>query len=476
MSFKTQFNGPVASGLDLGAPALTTKAYGRFSTWTPVTTLPISRYPVAVLPPDAILQEINVFKTGTFTGESVFLFGTGSGATDNLCSVTVSANGIYRPLQASTTAQTTLPYLHSKVSAEPTPIYFTNQQNSGTLTALTSSAWIEVVYTRVGLAERPDLVAAFKGNDTTYQGPVISGAQDVGIPSRLSFGNLQTVQQTTAAAAPVTAQVVGVLPFGAHLDSINLYVKSGVTGDATVRFAAGTDGDNLGAVSVSAARVYSVALTTALTTIPRGINTGSGQPIRMSIVSGNGALTNFAAVAEITFTRHGQSEGYRGVSMKETTFQGPIGSGVLTGKYANRQDIGWGRLSRFTTTIQSTNGVVSAQLAGYVPIGAALVEINYYAATAAAGEAVVRATNSPTVFTSDVYGSISVSAAGVYQVISASAPSVFGFTGVNRAVSGATAQPVYINVAAVSGSIAALSGQAVIEIVYTRLDPSIYGV
>jgi hypothetical protein len=47
---------------------------------------------------------------------------------------------------------------------------------------------------------------------------------------------------------------------------------------------------------------------------------------------------------------------------------------------------------------------------------------------------------------------------------------------VNRAVSGATAQPVYIHVAAASGSIAALSGNAAIEIVYTRLDPSIYGV
>lgn len=476
MSFKTQFSGPVASGLDLGAPALTTKAFGRFTTWTPITTLPISRQAIASIPPDGILQEINVWKTGSFTGEAVFTFGTGAAGTNNLCQTTVSANGIYRPLQSSTTAQTTFPYLHAPLSAAPTPIYVGMSQSSGTLTALTSAAWIEVVYTRIGLAERPDLVAAFKGNDTTYQGPIISGAQDVGIPSRLSYGNLQTVQQTTAAAAPVTAQVVGVLPFGAQLDSINLYVKSGVTGDATVRFAAGTDGDNLGSVSVSAARVYSVALTTALTTIPRGINTGSGQPIRMSIVSGNGALTNFAAVAEISFTRHGQSEGYRGISMKETTFQGPIGSGVLTGQIADRQDIGWGRLSRLTTTIQSTNGVVSAQLAGYVPIGAALVEINYYAATAAGGEAIVRATNSPTVFTSDVYGSVSVSAAGVYQVISSSAPSVFGFTGVNRAVSGATAQPVYINVAAVSGSIAALSSQAVIEIVYTRLDPSIYGV
>jgi hypothetical protein len=477
MSHKTQFLGPLASGLDTGAPATTTKSYARFTTWTPITTLGVNDAVAAVLPGDAILSEINVWKAGSFVGEAVFKFASVTGSSKNLGQVTVTAtNSIYRAYTNSTTAQTTLPYGHAKVSANPTPIYYSMSQSSGTLTALTSAAWIEIVYTRVGLADRPDLVAAMKANDTTFQGPIISGAQDVGIPARASFGNLQTVQQVTAAAAPVTAQVVGVLPYGGQLSEINFYNKTTLPGDALVRFAAGTDGDNLGSVSVSAAGVYRVALTTALRTIPASVNTGSSQPIRMSIVSGNGSFATLAGVAEIVFTRHGQSEGYVGVGLKETTFQGPIGSGRLTGQFANRQDIGWGRLSRLTTRITSTNGVVSGQLVGFIPIGAVLNEINYIAATAAAGHATVRATNLQGTFTSDLFGSVVVSGEGVWSVVSSTAPVAFGYTGVNRAVSGATAQPVYIHVAAASGSIAALSGNAAIEIVYTRLDPSIYGV
>jgi hypothetical protein len=477
MSHKTQFLGPLASGLDTGAPATTTKSYARFTTWTPVTRLPFPDTVIAVLPGDATLSEINVWKTGSFVGEVDFYFGTGPQLSTNIDRVTVTAaNRIYRGYVNSATAQTVLPYGHAKTSASPTPIYFSTSSVSGTASALASSAWVEVVYTRVGLADRPDLVAAMKANDTTFQGPIISGAQDVGIPARASFGNLQTVQQVTAAAAPVTAQVVGVLPYGGQLSEINFYNKTTLPGDALVRFAAGTDGDNLGSVSVSAAGVYRVALTTALRTIQASVNTGSSQPIRMSIVSGNGSFALLAGVAEIVFTRHGQSEGYAGVGLKETTFQGPIGSGQLTGQFPNRQDIGWGRLSRLTTRITSTNGVVSGQLVGFIPIGAVLNEINYIAATAAAGHATVRATNLQETFTSDLFGSVVVSGEGVWSVVSSTAPVAFGYTGVNRAVSGATAQPVYIHVAAASGSIAALSGNAAIEIVYTRLDPSIYGV
>ena len=476
MSHKTQFLGPLASGLDTGAPRTTTKAYGRFTTWTPVTTLPVTGRAVAVLPPDGILSEINVWKAGAFTGEAVFRFGTTAVGSDNLGSVTVSGNAIYRAYVNAATAQTTLPYGHAKVSADPTPIYFSSAAISGTTSALSSAAWIEVVYTRIALDQRPDISAAWKAADTTYQGPIVSGAQDTGIPTRNTYANLQTVQQATAQSAPVTAQVVGVIPYGALLNEINFYVKSGVVGDATVRFSAGTDGDNLGSIGVSAAGVYRIALATAARTIFRALNTGSSQPVQMTLVSGNGPLTSFAAVSEIVFTRFGQRDGFPGVGQKETDFQGPIGTGRLTGQFSGREDIGWGRLSRLTTNITSTNGVVSGQLVGYIPIGAVLTEINYIAATAAAGEATVRATTSPTTFTSDLLGSVSVSAAGVYSVISATAPVAFGYTGVNRAVSGATAQPVYINVAAASGSIAALSANAAIEIVYTRLDPSIYGV
>jgi len=120
--------------------------------------------------------------------------------------------------------------------------------------------------------------------------------------------------------------------------------------------------------------------------------------------------------------------------------------------------------------------VVSGLLVGYLPIGAALVEINYIAGTAAGGEATVRAGTSPTVFTSDTLGAVSVSAAGIYSVISSTAVRAFDDSGVNRAKSGATAQAIYLNVAAASGSIATLSANAAVEIVYTRLDPSIYGV
>lgn len=476
MSNKTQFLGPVASGLDTGAPSTTTRSFARFTTWTPLTTLPVTGRAVAVLPPDGVLNEINVWKAGSFTGEANFRFGTTAGGSDNLGAATVSGNAIYRPYQNSATAQTTLPFGHALVSAEPTPIYFSTGAVSGSLTTLASAAWVEVVYTRVPLNDRPDLVSRWKGGDTGYQGPILSAAPDVGIPARLTFANLQTAQQTTARPAPTTAQVVGVIPYGAQLSELNFYVRTAVTGDATVRFSAGSDGDTLGSIGVSALGVYRIALTTAARQIFRTINTGSAQPVQMSIVSGNGALTNFAGLAEVVFTRHGQSEGYTGVGQKETTFFGPIGSGYLTGKFSGREELGWGRLSRLTTTIPSTNGVVSGVLVGFLPIGAVLNEINFISATAAAGEATVRATTSPTVFTSDVLGAVSASAAGVYSVIAATAPVAFGFTGVNRAVSGATAQPVYINVAAASGSIAALSANMAIEIVYTRLDPSIYGV
>jgi hypothetical protein len=61
-------------------------------------------------------------------------------------------------------------------------------------------------------------------------------------------------------------------------------------------------------------------------------------------------------------------------------------------------------------------------------------------------------------------------------VISSTAVRAFDDSGVNRAKSGATAQAIYLNVAAASGSIATLSANAAVEIVYTRLDPSTYGV
>jgi hypothetical protein len=478
MTLKTQFLGPVASGLDTGAPATTTKSFGRFTTWTPVTTLPVTAQTVAAIPFDGILEEINVWKAGSYTGEASFRFGTGLNGSDNLGVATVTAgNAIYRPYISSATAQTTLPYGRARLSSEPTQIYFSSALLSGTTANLTSACWIEVVYTRVSLVDRPDLTAAMKGNDTTYQGPIISGAQDVGIPSRASFGNLQTVQQVTARAAPVTAQVVGCIPYGAQLAEINFHCRTAPTGEATVRFSAGSDGDNLGSVTVSGSRIYSVALTTAVrATFLRGINAGSAQAVQMTITAASGSVAALEGMAELVFTRHGQSEAYPGVGQKETTFQGPIATGLDSGRLGSRQGIGWGRLSRLTTTIPSTNGVVSGALVGYIPIGAAIVEINYYAATAAAGEATVRFTTSPTVFTSNNLGSVSVSAAGVYAAIDATAATLFNWSGVNRALSGATAQAVYMNVAAASGSIASLSAQAAVEIVYTRLDPSIYGV
>jgi len=476
MTGKTQFIGPVASGVDNGSPSLTTKAYGRFTVWTPLTTVPVTSMPVAVLPFDSILREINVWKVGAFTGEAAIRFGTVAGGSDNLGSVSVSGNTIYR-LNAAT-AQTTLPFSHAGVSAGGTPIYLSTGAISGTATALSSAAYVEIVYTRITLDDRPDIVAAHKGNDTTYQGPVRSGAQDVGIPARLSIGTLRTAQQATAASSPVSGQVIGVIPYGGYLNEINFYCRTAPAGEATVRFAINGEGDNLGSVSVSAAGIYSVALTTAVrATLARGINAGSAQPVRMSVLAASGSIAALQGVGEIVFSRLGQSDGYPGVGQKETTFQGPIATGQDLGTWGNNKpEIGWGRFSKLTTNIASTNGVVSGQLVGYLPIGAALVGINYIAGTAAGGEATVRAGVSPTVFTSDTLGSVSVSAAGVYSVIGATAVGAFDGTGVNRAKSGATAQAIYINVAAASGSIAALSANAAIEIVYTRLDPSIYGV
>ena len=137
MSHKTQFLGPLASGLDTGAPATTTKSFGRFTTWTPVTQLPFPDTVIAVLPGDAILSEINVWKTGSFVGEVDFYFGTGPQLSNNIDRVTVTAaNRIYRGYVNSATAQTVLPYGHAKTSASPTPIYFSTSSVSGTASAL----------------------------------------------------------------------------------------------------------------------------------------------------------------------------------------------------------------------------------------------------------------------------------------------------------------------------------------------------
>lgn len=476
MTGKTQFIGPVASGVDNGAPALSTKAFGRFTVWTPLTTVPVTSLPVAVLPFDSVLREINIWKVGAFSGEAVVKFGTVPGGSDNLGSVSVSGNTIYR-LNAAT-AQTTLPFSHAGVSANGTPIYLSTGAISGVSSALSSAAYVEVSYTRITLDDRPELVSQHKGNDTTYQGPVRSGGQDVGIPARLSIGTLRTAQQATAASSPVSGQVIGVIPYGGYLNEINFYCRTAPAGEATVRFAINGEGDNLGVVSVSAPGLYSVALNTAVrATLFRGINAGSAQPVRMSVLAASGSIAALQGVGEVVFTRLGQSDGYPGDRQKETTFQGPVATGYNLGTWGNaKPEVGWGRFSKLTTNITSTNGVVSGQLVGYLPIGAALVGINYIAATAAAGEALVRAGVSPTLFTSDTLGSVSVSAAGVYSVIQSTAAVAFDGTGVNRAKSGATAQAIYINVAATSGSIAALSANAAIEIVYTRLDPSIYGV
>jgi len=476
MTLKTQFSGPVATGIDTGNIPTTNKSFGRFTVWTPLTTLPVTAQPVAVLPFDAVLHEINIWKTGAFTGEAAFKFGTATGGSDNLGSISISGNSVYRAFVNSATAQTTLPFAHAGVSANPTPIYFSTGTISGTTSALASAAFVEVIYTRISLTERPDLVAAHKGNDTTYQGPVRSGGQDVGIPSRAVCGNLVTIQQATAASSPVSGQVVGMIPYGAYLKEINFYCRTAPAGEATVRFAINGETDNLGSVSVSAAGVYSVALTVRAT-VPLGINSGSGQPVRMSVLAASGSVAALQGMGELVMVRRGQSDGYPGVGQKETTFQGPIATGVNLGSWGNaKPEIGWGRFSKLTTTIPSTNGVVSGLLVGYLPIGAALVEINYIAGTAAGGEATVRAGTSPTVFTSDTLGAVSVSAAGIYSVISSTAVRAFDDSGVNRAKSGATAQAIYLNVAAASGSIATLSANAAVEIVYTRLDPSIYGV
>jgi hypothetical protein len=478
MTLKTQFSGPVATGIDRGNLSLSNKSFGRFTVWTPLTTLPVTAQPVAVLPFDAVLHEINIWKTGAFTGEAAFKFGTATGGSDNLGSISISGNSVYRAFVNSATAQTTLPFAHAGVSANPTPIYFSTGAISGTTSALASAAFVEVIYTRISLTERPDLVAAHKGNDTTFQGPVRSGGQDVGIPSRSAVGNLVSVQQATADSSPVSGQVIGLIPYGACLKEINFYCRTAPAGEATVRFAINGETDNLGSVTVSAAGVYSVAITSAVrATVPLGINSGSGQPVRMSVLAASGSVAALQGMGELVMVRRGQSDGYPGPGQKETTFQGPIATGVNSGLWGNaKPEIGWGRFSKLTTTIPSTNGVVSGLLVGYLPIGAALVEINYIAGTAAGGEATVRAGTSPTVFTSDTLGAVSVSAAGIYSVISSTAVRAFDDSGVNRAKSGATAQAIYLNVAAASGSIATLSANAAVEIVYTRLDPSIYGV
>ena len=467
MSGKTQFLGPVLSGLDTGAKETGTVGAMRFCTVTTVGSVPVTGLLIVNLPSDAMLNEINVFTRTAIVGEANLRFGLTNDGSDNVGSVTVSGANKYAAFQNYATAQTTLPFGRPPVSANPTPIYFSTGATSGSLTSLGTGGMIEVIYTRLPYGESPSVVAAHKANGTRFQGPIRTGIDD-GTGLAQQFGHGIFSQITTASTAPVTGQLIGVLPMGAAITELNLQVKTGAPAEGVARFAIGdiTGSNNLGTVSISGARVYSVALNTAFATLPYAINnTGSAIPVYLSLVATSGDIAPIVAVAEIVYTRFGQDSGYPGVGQKASGFK-RIGTGRSVGLGELNPSVGWGRWMQLTTVAPLASGVTSAQQVGILPPGAQMLEAYFVLRTTLNAEARVRFTTVAD-FGSNNLGQTSASAQGKYSIMQGTANITIA-GGVNNTGTGI---PVYVSTLALSGSISLLTANAVVEIVYARMDP-----
>jgi len=467
MSGKTQFLGPVLSGLDTGARETGTVGAMRFCVLTTVGSVPVTGLLIASLPPDAMLNEINVTLRTAIVGEAVTRFGTTNDGSDNVGQVTVSGATKFVAFQNYATAQTTFPFGRTPISAGSTPLYFSTGTTSGSLVSLGTGGMIEVIYTRLPFGESVSASAGFKVNATRFQGPIRTGVDSgQGLAQQFAHGIFSQI--TTASTAPVTGQIVAVLPIGAAITELNLQVKTAAAGEGVARFTinSAAGGDTLGSVSISGARVYSVALATAFTTLPYGVNnTGSALPVYLSLVPVSGSIAAIAAVSEVVYSRFGQDSGYPGVGQKSTNFK-RIATGRDVGLGDSLPSTAYGRFMQLTTVVPLGSGVTSSQQVGILPPGAHLLEAYVLLRASLPGEARVRFAAAAD-FASNNLGQTTASAAGRYSIMQ----STTNFTipgGVNNTGTGI---PLYVSTLALSGSVTLLTANAVIEIVFARLDP-----
>jgi hypothetical protein len=478
MSTKTQFIGPISSGILRGNPALDSSAHLRFTTITTIEATPVSGLRVLDLPSDGVLSEIAIITRAALPGEAVARFGsttTPAAGSDNIGSVTLSARGRYVVPFSATALATTLPLGRAPMSALPTPIFYSRGATSGAVTALTG-AIIECTYTRLPLSDDPTVTpsAGHVEQNTRYRGPITSGVDRGFGPGQNPIGYAELAQYTTVRTAPVTGQVVGCIAPGAKLDEIEIYMRVSLPGEAQLRFAVNNNAgsDNLGAISVSAAGKYSLSSPTALVTLPFGVNnTGSALPVYVSIVPTSGVASTAAnnIACDLRFTRYGEKAGYPGDGQKETNFRQALASGLARGQ--TDKSIGYARFTQLTTVGTNTTGVLSSVQIGVLPFGAFLSDISYNLRGALGGEMRTRVSTVTGSFASDNLGSASLSAAGRYSLLQATAITVLpGY--VNR--TGAEL-PLYLSTLSLSGSISNMTANSVIELTYVRLDPTQFG-
>jgi hypothetical protein len=474
MSSKTRYSGALISGIDRGAPSLNTQGQAIVSVLTTVATSPVTGLTVAVLPPGGQLVSINLISRSAIVGEAVQRFGTAS-ASDNLGVVTLSAAGRYSAFIDSATAMTTtLPMGMAPVSGETT-IYLSTGTTSGSLTSLQGNLLVDVVYTV------PDLVALARTiphetrQVTHTTGPVRSG-KDLGYGEGFKDYAFATfVQRTTVGSSPVTAQLVGVLPHGARLQSIAFYVGAAIAGEATGRAEVGTatGASNLGSITLSAAGKYSVNMAASLTALTYGFNNaGSAQPIYASLVAASGSIVAASAktVFEMVYTRFDESKGFVGYThnpVKATTLQNGFFLGPRPGTTQSKH-AGMGRFVQTTTVVPSaTTGVTSSYQVGLLPRGWALLDTRaYLRTTLSAADARVRYTTRNDFAASDL-ASISVSSIGEYSLNTATAANE-----VPGMVNTASALPLFISVLSLSNSITQLTSQPIlVQITMARANP-----
>lgn len=474
MTTKTQFIGPVSSGILAGAPALDATAHMRFTTLTTIEATTVTGLRVLDLPPDGAISEIAVLTRAAIPGESVARFGTTNNGSDSIGVVTLSARGRYVVPFSATALTSTLPLGRAPASAAPVAIFYSRGATSGAVTALTG-AIIECIYTRLPLGDDPTATSAlgFVQNNTRYRGPITSGVDRGFAGPANPIGNAELAQYTTVRSAPVTAQVIGCIAPGAKIDEIDVFLRTALGGEGTLRFAVqnATGSDNIGSVSLSAAGKYTANTVTAMVTLPFGINnTGSALPVYATLVAASGVVTQAAnnLVCDLRLTRYGGRAGYPGSGQKETNFRQALASGSNTGQGA--KSVGYARWTQLTTVGTNTTGVLSSVQIGVIPFGAFLADVTYNLRGPLTGEMRTRLTTLNN-FASDNLGQASLSAAGRYSLLQGTAVAAFPAY-VNRTGSDV---PIYLSTLSLSGSISNMTANSVLELTYVRLDPTVYG-
>ena len=474
MSSKTRYSGALISGIDRGAPALSTQGQAIVSVLTSVATTPVTGLNVAVLPPGAQLVAINLIHRASIVGEAVQRFGTAI-ASDNLGLVTLSAAGRYTAFVDSATAMTsTFPMGMAPVSGETT-IYLSTGATSGSLTSLQGNLLVDVVYTIPDLTQKTRTIPHETRQVTAVTGPVRAG-KDLGYGEGFKDYAFATfVQRTTVEASPVTAQLVGVLPHGARLQSIAFYLGAALGGEAAGRAEIGTatGASNLGSISLSGAGKYSVNMAASLTALTYGFsNAGSAQPIYASLVASSGTISQASAktVFEMIYTRFDESKGFVGYTnnpVKPTTLQNGFFLGPRPGT-SNMKHTGMGRFVQTTTVVaNATTGVTSSYQVGLLPRGWALLDTRCFLRTSlSAADARVRYTTRND-FTASDLASISVSSIGEYSMNTATAANE-----IPGMVNTASALPLFVSVLSLSNSITQLTSQPIlVQITMARANP-----